>query len=108
MESIISKASTPKINSIYCLIAILGYVNTLDRVAPVTKRLNRYFRDLINSGIKSGKLFQSIVTNEVYLQFLQITPPTTFEQTKAWWKSFYGKEIDNEEILYKVVCPLKF
>jgi hypothetical protein len=83
----------------------------LDKVAPVTKRLNRYFRDLINSLIKSGKLFSSIVTKEVYLQFLQITPPTTFEQTQSWWKSFYGKDIDlyvNEDILYKVVSPLKF
>ena len=57
MESIISKASVPKINSIYCLISILGYANTLDRVAPVVMRLNRYFRDLIDSGIKSGRLF---------------------------------------------------
>ncbi len=81
METAISKVSTPKINSIYCLIAILGYANTLDKVAPVTKRLNRYFRDLINSGIKSGKLFSSIVTKDVNLQFLKITPPTTFEQT---------------------------
>ena len=96
MESIIAPQSAPIIKSIFCLLSILGYANTLDRVAPVIKRLNRYFRDFIDQCIASGKLFDSIVTKETNFQFDQ--KAVVFlkkEQAEAWWKSFFNQNGEN-------------
>ncbi len=52
MESEKYKAKgIPNIHSVFCLISIMGYFNTLEKVVPKFIKLNKYFKNLITQNI---------------------------------------------------------
>lgn len=78
-----TKKLVPKLNSIYCLLSILGYCNSLEKVAPKIIQLNKFFKKLIESNLENGNLFKVLQVKEVCLTFSEM--PGTIEQQYKWW-----------------------
>lgn len=105
---IIPLKSKPKLSSIFCLLTVLGFCNTLDQVVPIFLKLGKFFNNFVKANLKNGKIFEAVITKECPLLFQKCLDAA---QYAFWYKQFFSVEPANtptSDSLYKITVPNKY